>query len=225
MNEVKVAIGGREYAVACEEGQEDHLAHLASLVDGKLKSMMGDNLSPNESQNLLFGALFVADELHENRMSADNFKHTLEEELDSLRKTAREGSLALGQRDELKQTVSRLEEELDGLQSAQQRHSAEVDDIRAELHTRREESFEARKEQEKLASQLDQANREQEELARQLEQAYAELDEFKNAASSAPAAPAHSYNADDPELAPALERFADLLENCAEKLEGQLAGS
>ena len=29
----------------------------------------------------------------------------------------------------------------------------------------------------------------------------------------------------DPELAPALERFADLLENCADKLESKLATS
>lgn len=64
MSNVTLLVGGRNYTVACADGQEEHVRKLALLIDDKLKSM-GSNLSNNEAKNLLFAALFLADELAE----------------------------------------------------------------------------------------------------------------------------------------------------------------
>ena len=66
MSDVALTVGGRRYTVACAEGQEEHVKQLAAVVDSKLAAM-GANLSPNEAKNLLFAALFLADELDEAR--------------------------------------------------------------------------------------------------------------------------------------------------------------
>ena len=55
MSDVTLSIGGRNYTVSCADGQEDHVRHLASVIDGKL-SAMGNNLSSNDAKNLLFAA-------------------------------------------------------------------------------------------------------------------------------------------------------------------------
>ena len=66
MSDVALNVGGRRYTVACADGQEDHVQQLAAVVDAKLAAM-GANLSNNEAKNLLFAALFLADELDEAR--------------------------------------------------------------------------------------------------------------------------------------------------------------
>ena len=64
MSDVRLEVGGRRYTVACADGQEDSVRHLASMVDAKL-AQMGSNLSNNEAKNLLFAAILLADELDE----------------------------------------------------------------------------------------------------------------------------------------------------------------
>lgn len=236
MSEVKLTIAGREYTVACAEGEESHVAMLGSQIDAKLQEL-GGNLAPQESQNLVFGGLLIADELHEARKAASAKQVELEAKITSLEASSREAKLALGQRDELTLTVTRLEQELDGLQSAHQRHSAEVDDMRAELEQRREQAQTATDEQEKLAAQVAELARERDGLAAQIEnkdlllrKANDHIDELKAAAAATtPAAGAFPVTAgsssDDPDLAPALERFAELLETCADKLESKTASS
>lgn len=62
MSDVRLSVGGRYYTVACPDGQEDHIRHLASMVDAKL-SGMGTNLSTQEAKNLLFAAILLADDV------------------------------------------------------------------------------------------------------------------------------------------------------------------
>ena len=69
MSNVTLAVGGRNYTVSCEDGQENHVQRLAGIVDAKLGSM-GANLSNQEAKNLLFAALFLADELDEAKKVA-----------------------------------------------------------------------------------------------------------------------------------------------------------
>lgn len=69
MSDVTLTVGGRHYTVACADGQEEHVRHLASIVDGKL-TQMGKNLSTNDAKNLLFAALMLADEVEEARQQA-----------------------------------------------------------------------------------------------------------------------------------------------------------
>ncbi|RXZ66282.1 cell division protein ZapA [Pelagerythrobacter rhizovicinus] len=150
MSEVKLLIGGREYMVACAEGEEAHVARLGETVDAKLQQL-GSNLTARDAQNLLFAALLLADELHEQRGGA---------------------------------SVDR-EEEVKRLRAALQDAEVDAAAARAEIETARRE-----------------------------------LDELRAKPGAGSPAPDLFR---DPGLAPALERFADLLENCAEKLESKAA--
>jgi cell division protein ZapA len=68
MSNVTLSIGGRSFTVACAEGEEDHVAGLGRMIDGKL-SAMGDMAGQSEGRMLLFAALLLADELHEAHRS------------------------------------------------------------------------------------------------------------------------------------------------------------
>jgi cell division protein ZapA len=62
MSNVTLHIGGRDYTVACAEGEEAHVAELGLLIDDKIQAMGAGH---NEPRQLLFAALLLADELHE----------------------------------------------------------------------------------------------------------------------------------------------------------------
>lgn len=66
MSEVTLNVGGRPYTVSCADGEEAHVEHLAAIVDSKL-SALGGNRAPGDAKNLLFAALFLADEVEELR--------------------------------------------------------------------------------------------------------------------------------------------------------------
>lgn len=68
MSIVGVKIGGREYHLACDDGQEEHLRLLADDVDERVRdltSRMGGNAG--EVMGLLLAAITMADELVENK--------------------------------------------------------------------------------------------------------------------------------------------------------------
>ena len=66
MSNVTLSIGGRDYMVACADGEEGHIAALGHAVDRKLASLPGA-AGLGEVRALLFTALVLADELHEAR--------------------------------------------------------------------------------------------------------------------------------------------------------------
>ncbi len=65
MAEISVEICGRRYPVACEDGQEGHLAQLAAKLDKYAQSFDPQRSGISEAQLLLMTALMVADELSE----------------------------------------------------------------------------------------------------------------------------------------------------------------
>jgi cell division protein ZapA len=64
MSNVTLTISGRDYTVACAEGEEAHVAGLGRMIDTRL-SAMGNMAGQGETRQLLFAALLLADELHE----------------------------------------------------------------------------------------------------------------------------------------------------------------
>jgi cell division protein ZapA len=67
MAKVDLIIGGNSYSVACRDGEETHLVNIATLVDGKAQQAKKAVGGVNEVRQLLFAALFLADELDETR--------------------------------------------------------------------------------------------------------------------------------------------------------------
>ena len=66
MSTVTLTIGPKNYPVACADGEEAHIEALGAMIAEKY-ALLGASRAPLEAQNLLFAALFLADELAEAR--------------------------------------------------------------------------------------------------------------------------------------------------------------
>lgn len=64
---VNVTINDRSYAIACAEGEEQHLLGLAAHVDSKVRELLTTAGQPGELRLLLMAALLIADEYFESR--------------------------------------------------------------------------------------------------------------------------------------------------------------
>jgi len=80
MSQVTVTINGREYRMACEDGQESHLMKLAKLLDDRIVQLRGSFGEIGDTRLTVMAALTVADELAE---TGRRIRH-LEEEIIAL---------------------------------------------------------------------------------------------------------------------------------------------
>jgi cell division protein ZapA len=211
MSQVTLTIGGRKYAVACAAGEEAHVSRLGAAVDAKLAEM-GGNLAPQEAQNLLFAALLIAEDLHQLRNKATGDSGEAERLREELEAAQRLRDASAGLVDQLRATIAEREQELATLQSGIQSAARESDDIRAALT--------------RLQGDIHNAEQVEAELRAGLAGLVEERDALQQELDEARTAPASGGGTRlDPNLAPALERFAELLENCADKLEGAAQAS
>ena len=65
MATIEVEIASRRYAVACRDGEEEHLREMAAVVDRKAKEAAQALGSLPEARQLLFASLLLADEIKE----------------------------------------------------------------------------------------------------------------------------------------------------------------
>lgn len=68
MPNVTLHIGGRDYAVACADGEESRLTALGATIEDKVRAL--GMTGQSEGRQLLFAALLLADELQEARGGA-----------------------------------------------------------------------------------------------------------------------------------------------------------
>jgi cell division protein ZapA len=68
---VNVMVNERSYAIACDEGQEEHLRQLAAHVDAKARELLKSAGQPGEQRLLLMAALMIADEYFESQAELD----------------------------------------------------------------------------------------------------------------------------------------------------------
>ncbi len=77
MSVVNIKIGGRDYQVACGDGQEEHLRLLADEVNDRINvlffSSKSNKSKPSEPMMLVMAALMLADELLESKKETDYF--------------------------------------------------------------------------------------------------------------------------------------------------------
>jgi cell division protein ZapA len=81
MNHVNVTINGRQYRMACEEGQEARLIRLAESLESKVESLRGKFGEIGDQRLTVMAALTACDEL----LDANARLEKLEQELASLR--------------------------------------------------------------------------------------------------------------------------------------------
>lgn len=65
MGQVNVSINGRQYRMACEDGQEEHLARLGHDLDQRIARLRNDFGEIGDMRLTVMAALIVADELSE----------------------------------------------------------------------------------------------------------------------------------------------------------------
>ncbi len=81
MNHVNVTINGRQYRMACEEGQEMRLLRLAENLETRVEALRGRFGEIGDARLTVMAALTVCDELHD----AGQRIRALEAELATLR--------------------------------------------------------------------------------------------------------------------------------------------
>lgn len=65
MAQVNVSINNRQYRMACEDGQEDHLRQLAKDLDDRINSLRGQFGEIGDSRLVVMAALMIADDVAE----------------------------------------------------------------------------------------------------------------------------------------------------------------
>ncbi len=63
MGQVAITIRGRQYSIACDDGQEAHLARLGRYLDQRAEQLAASAGSISDALLLVMVALVVADEL------------------------------------------------------------------------------------------------------------------------------------------------------------------
>jgi cell division protein ZapA len=81
MNHINVTINGRQYRMACEEGQEQRLLKLAENLELRIGNLRGKFGEIGDARLIVMAAMTVCDEL----IDAGQRIRNLEEELDALR--------------------------------------------------------------------------------------------------------------------------------------------
>jgi cell division protein ZapA len=65
MGQVSVSINGRQFRMACDDGQEEHLARLAEELDQRILQLRSDFGEIGDMRLTVMAALIFADELSE----------------------------------------------------------------------------------------------------------------------------------------------------------------
>jgi cell division protein ZapA len=87
LSTVTLGIGPKSYTIACADGQEAHIRALGAMIAEKY-AQLGQTRAPLEAQNLLFAALFLADELDQAKKQGAGAPAPDTAELDRLRQHA-----------------------------------------------------------------------------------------------------------------------------------------
>ena len=69
MAEVTVTINGRNYGIACDNGQEQRVMELGNYINERLSSIAAGGAATTESHLLVLTSLVLADEIQELRDS------------------------------------------------------------------------------------------------------------------------------------------------------------
>jgi cell division protein ZapA len=79
MAQVVVTIAGRTYRMACDDGEEAHLEHLAREFDGRIQGLRSSFGEIGDQRIIVMAALSVADELAEAQRHVADLKARLAE--------------------------------------------------------------------------------------------------------------------------------------------------
>lgn len=147
MSKVSIKVGPKTYTFTTAEGEEAKITALGELIDGKYQ-MLGHSRSVQETDNLVFAALFLADELEETRktiadarIAAESAQREAEAARSEAVKLREEEANARDEAQALKTEIARLQ------QSAQQQNELFVADPTDDTLAERIEALASRAEE------------------------------------------------------------------------------
>jgi cell division protein ZapA len=103
--EVDVTVNGRTYRIACDDGQESHIAELATYVDHKVAELVASVGQAGDARLLVMASLVIADELADAYAELDDTK-----EIEHGAKSAAQGAEARAA-----QALSLLAQRIEGI--------------------------------------------------------------------------------------------------------------
>lgn len=71
MAQVNIYINGRNYEIACDDGEEDHVQELGKYVDEKVSNLIARMGQIGDTRLLVMTALLIADELSDAYLKLD----------------------------------------------------------------------------------------------------------------------------------------------------------
>ncbi len=71
MGEINISVNGKNYGIACDDGQEERVRELGRYVDERVKSLGSAGGATSENQNLVLTAIILADEIADLRNYID----------------------------------------------------------------------------------------------------------------------------------------------------------
>jgi len=74
MGQITVTVNDRDYTVACQAGEESHVAALAERLDGQVRDLAGAIGQVGHARLLLIAALMTSDELAERDREVEGLK-------------------------------------------------------------------------------------------------------------------------------------------------------
>ena len=105
MANVSIKFNNKEFLLACEDGQEEHLEELLIQINKKFNNLKNDLGNLGENKLLLITAVKIMDEYYETKKKVDQKK----EELNDLSKKFKElESLIYDYRDEKESEIEKL---------------------------------------------------------------------------------------------------------------------
>ncbi|MGB4056586.1 MAG: cell division protein ZapA [Alphaproteobacteria bacterium] len=77
MAQINLTINGRNYGIACDDGQEKRVRDLGYYVDQRMKEIARAGAATNDAHLLVLTALVLADEIYELREENTELGHEL----------------------------------------------------------------------------------------------------------------------------------------------------
>jgi len=140
MPEVTLRIGPKSYTVACGAGEEEKIARLGAMIAERY-DRLGAARAPLEAQNLVFAALFMADEMAELTARAEQASANAEEQQAALTNAKSEQQ-------------SKLEAAHTVLESEKAKWASKKEEFESEIETLRKAEARAREELKKAKAEL-----------------------------------------------------------------------
>lgn len=112
MGQVSINIRGRAYQIACDDGQEAHLARLGRYLDQRAEQIAKSTGSVNDALLMVMVSLMVADELADMTAEMENHNTAATAAARAARETAeKEAARAIeGLAERIERIAARLED-------------------------------------------------------------------------------------------------------------------